>query len=220
MRTPVATRLAILASLSLGGLAGCDEEQVVTPLYNHANNRIVIQLTKALDDGLTVYTRARRGSFGALDCAKLVTEVTAIEDTSGERFDGPVVDQQLTRPIYDGPEWFDPTPEMLAQLAQGVDSIIDVCIMDGDTVVHQIERDLFQAWDKARKVDQVESLDMKAQRMVACPHCNSRVEGGKFCPECGKPLAAKADCGKCGAEMAACYGFVLVVSVFVVSVFS
>jgi len=60
-----------------------------------------------------------------------------------------------------------------------------------------------QSWDKARKVDQVADLDMKAQRMVACPHCNARIEGGKFCPECGKPLSAKTECGKCGAEMAA-----------------
>ncbi len=60
-----------------------------------------------------------------------------------------------------------------------------------------------QAWEKARKVDQVEALDMKAQRMLACPHCNARVEGGKFCPECGKPMAAKASCGKCGAEVGA-----------------
>ncbi len=60
-----------------------------------------------------------------------------------------------------------------------------------------------QAWEKARKVDQVEKLDMKAQRVASCPHCNASVEGGKFCPECGKPLAAKSECGKCGAELAA-----------------
>jgi hypothetical protein len=61
-----------------------------------------------------------------------------------------------------------------------------------------------QAWDKARKVDQVESLDMKAQRSVAtCPHCNARSSGGKFCSECGKPMAAaKAHCTQCGTELA------------------
>jgi len=62
-----------------------------------------------------------------------------------------------------------------------------------------------QAWDKARKVDQVESLDMKAHRTAAasaCPHCNARVEGGKFCSECGKPLAAaKVHCTQCGTEL-------------------
>ena len=61
-----------------------------------------------------------------------------------------------------------------------------------------------QAWDKARKVDQVESLDMKAQRSAAsssCPHCQARVSEGKFCGECGKPLAvAKANCTQCGTE--------------------
>jgi predicted amidophosphoribosyltransferase len=61
-----------------------------------------------------------------------------------------------------------------------------------------------QAWDKARQVDQVESLDMKAQRsVVTCPHCNARGAGGKFCAECGKPLAAaKAHCTQCGTELA------------------
>ena len=39
---------------------------------------------------------------------------------------------------------------MLEQLKLGVDSIIDVCLMKGDNVVYKVERDLFQAWDKAR----------------------------------------------------------------------
>jgi len=62
-----------------------------------------------------------------------------------------------------------------------------------------------QAWDKARQVDQVESLDMKAQRSVAaCPHCKARSSGGKFCAECGKPLAAaKVHCTQCGTELSA-----------------
>ncbi|HEX8819422.1 MAG TPA: zinc ribbon domain-containing protein [Archangium sp.] len=60
-----------------------------------------------------------------------------------------------------------------------------------------------QAWDKARKVDQVESLDMKAHRsVVTCPHCNARGAGGRFCAECGKPLATKAHCTQCGTELA------------------
>ncbi|WP_257453039.1 zinc ribbon domain-containing protein [Archangium lipolyticum] len=62
-----------------------------------------------------------------------------------------------------------------------------------------------QAWDKARKVDQVEGLDMKAQHsVVTCPHCRARTKGGKFCAECGKPLVAKAvHCTQCGTELAA-----------------
>ncbi|SEU34030.1 zinc ribbon domain-containing protein [Stigmatella erecta] len=62
-----------------------------------------------------------------------------------------------------------------------------------------------QAWDKARKVDQVASLDMKAPRSAAvsaCPHCQARISGGKFCSECGKPLAAaQVNCTECGVAL-------------------
>lgn len=59
-----------------------------------------------------------------------------------------------------------------------------------------------QAREKARTVDHVATLDMKATRMAACPHCGAKVEGGKFCGECGKPLTAqKVGCGRCGTEV-------------------
>ena len=47
--------------------------------------------------------------------------------------------------------------------------------------------------------------EVKAQNEVAkviCPHCNAKVNPGKFCPECGKPLVVnKVKCIKCGAEI-------------------
>ncbi|WP_434387615.1 zinc ribbon domain-containing protein [Melittangium boletus] len=62
-----------------------------------------------------------------------------------------------------------------------------------------------QAWQKAREVDQVGALDLKTHQSAgaaSCPHCQARVEGGKFCGECGKPLArAKAHCTECGVEL-------------------
>jgi len=139
-----------LALLTLG-LGACSEDFVVTPLYNHANGRVVVELTRSLEGGEALHVRTRRGSFGQLDCAQLAAEVAPVEDATGERIDGPVVDPALTRQFYDGPQWLDPTPAMLAQIEQGVDSIIDVCVMDGDKVVARIERDLFQAWDRGRK---------------------------------------------------------------------
>ncbi len=147
MRTRLATSLALLLSL---GAAGCGDDLELTPLYNHANQRIQIQMNRGLESGETLYTRARRGSFGTLDCHQLVQEIEAIQDTSGEVIDGPVVDQALTKNFYEGEQWLDPTPEMIAQAELGTDSIIDVCLMNGDDVVVQLERDLFQAWDAAR----------------------------------------------------------------------
>ncbi|MGE0547938.1 MAG: PPC domain-containing protein [Kofleriaceae bacterium] len=113
---------------------------------------MVVELNRDIDGGETLYARARRGSFGQLDCAKLKTEVEAIPNATGSRIDGPLVDPKLTQPFY-GPEWGqgEPTAEMLAALEGGTDSIIDVCLMDGDEVVYKIERDLFAAWDDGRK---------------------------------------------------------------------
>ncbi|HEY5926761.1 MAG TPA: PPC domain-containing protein [Kofleriaceae bacterium] len=146
MRTLPATRLAIPVLL----LIGCSDPLEVTPLYNPANGRVVIQTNEDISDK-QLYVQVRRGHFGVLDCKKMATSIEKIEDNSGERIDGPFVDQGLTKPFYDGPQWLNPTPAMLEQIKLGTDSIIDVCLMDGSDVVKQIERDLFRAWDDARK---------------------------------------------------------------------
>ncbi len=150
MRTSAAPRLAILA-FALHGLTACSGDLEVTPLYNNANGRVLVQMNRDIESDETLFIRARRGSFGVLDCAKLTTEISGISGASGDRIDGPAIDPALTKAFY-GPEWAgEPTPEMLEQVKLGVDSIIDVCLMKGDEVVYKVERDLFQAWDKARK---------------------------------------------------------------------
>jgi len=132
-------------------LLGCSDDFALTPIYNHANGRVVVELSRDIEGSETLHVQVRRGKFGVLDCAHHASDLPAVEGASGSRIDGPYVDPKLTKPFY-GPEWAgEPTPEMLAQVAIGTDSIIDVCLMDGGKVVAQIERDLFQAWDAGRK---------------------------------------------------------------------
>ncbi len=131
-------------------LIACSPDLEVKPLYNPANGRVVIQVNDDVSDK-QLFVQVRRGEFGTLDCNKRPATMEEVSDTSGERIDGPFVEPALTKPFYDGPEWMNPTPAMLEQVKLGTDSIIDVCLMDGDKVVAQIERDLFRAWDDARK---------------------------------------------------------------------
>lgn len=58
-----------------------------------------------------------------------------------------------------------------------------------------------QVWEKARATDQTGGLDVSKAVAAICPHCNAKVESGKFCPECGKPLAREKFCTACGAKM-------------------
>jgi hypothetical protein len=132
--------------------SGDNEELQLTPIYNQATGRATVQVTRDLEGGEKLFMRVRRGSFGALDCKALANETEALVDSSDQIWFGPVVDTALTKSFY-GPEWAsNPTPEMLAKLKAGTDSIIDACLMDGTTVVKQIETDLFQAWDTGRQL--------------------------------------------------------------------
>jgi len=145
-RKQPATRIAIPVLL----LAACSSELEIKPLYNPANGRVVVQTNQDISDK-QLMVRVRRGPFGALDCKKMAGELEKVADASGDRIDGPFVSPELTKPFYEGVQWMNPTPEMIAQAKLGTDSIIDVCLMDGSDVVVQMERDLFRAWDDARK---------------------------------------------------------------------
>src|SRR3569832_1855883 len=151
MRTRTASRVAILIVLG-----ACSGAPAAPPPPPPSNGRIVIQTNQDLD-GKQVYTAARRGKFGTIDCAALKS--TAQPLTGGEgRIDGPFVDPALTKPFY-GPQWAtNPTPELIAQAQQGTDSIIDLCVYDGNDLKISKERDLFAAWGDGKAA----GLDGKA----------------------------------------------------------
>ncbi len=177
-------------------LAACSDDEVeltAKPLYDPTTGHAVVELSRELASDEELYVRARRGSFETLDCAELAASTERVE-ASGATVTGPLVDPKLTKTFY-GPEWgHEPTPEMLASLANGVDSIIDVCIMRGDTELVRVERDLFKAWDDARaagiggKADHVASGEV----MINTP----QVYGVRCVDELGEiPFFEKQDDG-------------------------
>jgi hypothetical protein len=142
-----------VAAVALMPACTSDEAEIeLTPIYNQSTGRATVSVSRDLESGEQLFMRARRGSFGTLDCQALATESTALADSSEQTWFGPVVETALTKSFY-GPEWArNPTPEMLAKLKAGTNSIIDICLMNGSTVVKQIEADLFQAWDTGREL--------------------------------------------------------------------
>jgi hypothetical protein len=60
-----------------------------------------------------------------------------------------------------------------------------------------------QVWAKAREVDLVGGVDVRADAAATCGHCGAASTGGKFCPECGKPFRQHKHCTGCGAKLEA-----------------
>jgi hypothetical protein len=149
----------LITAIPLAALAACgaesggsDRDLTVAPLYDQSSGRLLLQLNRPLDGSERILARVRRGSFGTLDCADAAS-LAAVVDTGETLLTGPDVDPAFTKQFY-GPEWAqEPTAEMLAALARGTDSIIDVCVLDGDTVLERIETDLFQTWDRSARRD-------------------------------------------------------------------
>jgi hypothetical protein len=61
-----------------------------------------------------------------------------------------------------------------------------------------------QVWEKARKVDQTDGMDVSAKQAASCPKCGAGVQPkAKFCSSCGSPVGQKAKrfCAECGGEL-------------------
>lgn len=175
MSVSTATRIAIGLFAFAAACSG-DDPFALRPIYDQDTGRIVIEMNRSLESGERLHVQVRRGRFGTLDCAQLAKAIEPLPG-SGARVDGPAVDPALTQPFY-GPEWAEnPTADMLASLANGTDSIVDVCLMNGSDVVMRLERDFFQAWDAGRKT----GLGGKADDTSGEVKINSPLEYGTRC---------------------------------------
>ena len=136
-----------------GGAAGCDDDEfALTPLYNHANGRIVIELDR--DAGgrrAAVHPRPPR----QLRRPRLPEADHRDRAGRGRRrattIDGPVVDQALTKSVLRRPAVARPDPRRCSRRSRRASTRSSTSASwTATTVVTQIERDLFQAWDAAR----------------------------------------------------------------------
>jgi hypothetical protein len=82
------------------------------------------------------------------------------------------------------------------------------CLQCSPSVAEEVSRaqaaaQVEQVWAKAKTVDWTEDIDIAERAKVTCPHCQAKVEGGKFCPSCGGQLTETEFCTNCGTEMKA-----------------
>jgi hypothetical protein len=71
-----------------------------------------------------------------------------------------------------------------------------------ETAAAQAQVGREQVFEKARKTDLIDDIDMKKKgAAAACASCGADVGTAKFCPECGKPVNVNIKCEACGAEM-------------------
>ena len=57
-----------------------------------------------------------------------------------------------------------------------------------------------QMRERVAQPDYASNINVTDTAVARCPHCGSKVSGGKFCNECGKPLIARGTCSRCGSE--------------------
>ena len=62
---------------------GCSDDFSITPIYNHANGRVVVQMSRDIGSDESLFVRVRRGTFGPLDCAPLAADPKAAVTGSG-----------------------------------------------------------------------------------------------------------------------------------------
>jgi hypothetical protein len=163
-RSPALSRSRLVAAATVLAVAACGDgddppdQLTVSALYDHAIGKVVVELSRPLEAGERLQVGTRRGRFGELDCADTVATRVAVTG-EGTLLSGPPVDAALTQPFY-GPAWNgEPTEAMLASLAGGTDSIIDVCVTAGSRVLVAGETDLFQAWDRGRRISAAPRVD-------------------------------------------------------------
>jgi len=152
-----ASGLAVLGACATLTACGEDpaQETMIEVGYDDVSSRILVTLHPGLASGAELHVRVRQGNVGELDCAKAAGEIGRIDDKpllspTGDRFAGPDFDPNAFKSVYTT-QWFsvdEPTAEMLEE-ARNSHHTIDICLMNGGSVVRELELDVRRALDRA-----------------------------------------------------------------------
>ncbi len=121
--------------------------------YDEVSGRIHVSISRELKDGESLHARVQRGAAGELNCGAQVPTIERIDQipvaAKAATFVGPTIEPTAFETPYDD-SWLqrEPSADMLARIADG-QNFIDVCLMDGATVVEQRELDARHALDQA-----------------------------------------------------------------------
>ena len=71
--------------------------------FDDSSQRVLVKLSRSLEEGETAFARVRQGEVGELDCTQAVGLMARIdgEHVDGGTYRGPAVDPQIFEPIYD-----------------------------------------------------------------------------------------------------------------------
>jgi hypothetical protein len=63
--------------------------------------------------------------------------------------------------------------------------------------------EVYAAGEKAalEGIQRGKKMDVKRDRQLVCPKCNTETRGAKFCPNCGEKLGTKSACPECSTEV-------------------
>ncbi len=164
---------ALLAGGLLGGCGEGGGAVRVDVQYQQASQRVHVILSREVQSGESLHARLRIGQVGELDCG---ADFGAIPQIDGERvasaadptFEGPTMSPDDFATPYNNAAWLDeePTADMLAAIADGR-ALIDVCLMNGASVVAQEELDARRALDRRGQNGKFDGAEARIASTVA-----------------------------------------------------
>ena len=211
--------LTAICGLVLGALAGCSDDpvddsssggEVESSLrWSDGDAQLQILLTRALAGDEALHARVRSLAEGEnLDCAADASGIPTFDEHQGEAdYIGPAVQPAMFEEAATPDTLLDQTEASYAErLAKTY--FVDVCVMDGSTVVHQARYDLRQAQDRAGSDGKFDAFDdgVKIESNQAYAEACIADMGdipfwGKRLGEDGKPDWKTVDCTEIGTPI-------------------